>query len=289
MQRLFTVLACFLLCPFGLRAQYRFPDIVSQSQIPDSGSLTPGAMLAETQAQMKRDTASPGLWVPPADFSEVDQEPVVIAKKEPIYPEIALKEKREGRVWVKIWVDRSGVPRDVVVLKSSDTIFNKPATDAAWQFKFTPAYVKKTPVDVWVAVPFKFVVASTHDMENEPPAMRETMAAVRRFQESVNTVMSGAGLEKLKTCVDPSAYVINGSAFESLFEAAQGRDKARIFATEKNRKLSFTSLYINDESTSAYEVWKTENEGGGDPRFHTVIFQKSKGGNWMIRHWHTSK
>ncbi len=289
MRRLFVLLAYLLLCPLSLRTQERLSDIASLAQYPDSSALMPGTLLAEAQAQARTDTASRAPRVPPADFIEVDQEPVVIAKKEPIYPDIALKEKREGKVWVKIWVDKSGTPRDVVVLKSSDTIFNKPATDAAWQFKFTPAYVKKAPVDIWVSVPFKFVVASSDDTGGEAPAKKAMMTVIRRFRESVKTVIDGAELEKLKTCVDPSAYIINGSAFESLFEAAQGRDKAGLFATEKNRKLSFSSTYINDENTSAYEVWKTENESGGDLRFHTVIFQKTKEGNWMIRHWHTSK
>jgi TonB family protein len=292
MRRQFVLLACLVLCPLGLRAQEGLPDITPQAQRPDSSALIPGALLAEAQAQARTDTASRAPRVPPADLIEVDQEPVVIAKKEPVYPEIALKEKREGRVWVKIWVDKSGVPREVVVLKSSDTVFNKSATDAAWQFKFTPAYRKKAPVDVWVAVPFKFVVADDADKgadDSTKSTRKELTSAVQRFRESIKTVMDGSELEKLKTCVDPSAYLIDGSVFESLYEAAQRRDKAKVFATEKNRKPSLSAIVINDEKTSAFEVLKTEDEGGGDPRFHTVVFQKSKGGDWMIRHWHTSK
>jgi len=291
MRRLLGILTYLLFCQLGLRAQEQLPDINSQAHDPGSSALKPRALPADTQTQVRQEIESRAPRVPPPDFIEVDQEPVIIAKKEPVYPEIALKEKREGKVWVKIWVDNSGVPRDVLVLKSSDTIFNKSATDAAWQFKFTPAYVKKAPVSVWVAVPFKFVVADDGDKgtdDSTKSTRRELTSAVQRFRESVKTVMDGSELEKLKTCVDPSAYLVNGSVFESLYEAAQRRDRAKVFATETNRKLSLSTVVINHEKTSAYEVLKTEDEGGAHPRFHTVIFQKSKGGNWMIRHWHTS-
>lgn len=291
MRPMLVLLAFLLSCPPGLRAQERASAIASSESFLDSSTIMPGTLIAEGEAQDKQDAKQTIPGKPPADFIEVEQEPVVIAKKEPIYPDIALKEKREGKVVVKIWVDKSGVPRDVVVLKSTDTIFNKPATDAAWQFKFTPAYVKKVPVDVWVAVPFKFAVYDDTDRgtdDSTKSTRKELTRAVQRFRESVKMVMDGSELEKLKTCVDPSAYLINGGVFESLYEAAQRRDNAKVFATEQSRKLSLSTLVINDEKTSAYEVLKTEDEGGGHPRFHTVVFQKSKGGSWMIRHWHTS-
>jgi len=292
MRPLLMLLAFLLSCPSGLRAQEQASGIDSQKFFPDSSTLMSGILIAEAEAQVKQDTGLTAPGKPPADFVEVEQEPVIIAKKEPVYPETALKEKREGKVWVKVWIDKSGKPRDAVVIKSTDTAFNKSATDAAWQFRFTPAYVKKAPVDVWAVVPFKFVVADGNDkgIDDSTRATREEVTlAVQRFRESVKTVMEGSELEKLKTCVDPSAYLVNGSTFESLYEAAQRRDKAKVFATEKNRKLSLSAIVLNDEKTSAYEVLKTEDEGGGHPRFHTVIFQKAKGGPWMIRHWHTSK
>jgi protein TonB len=96
---------------------------------------------------------------PPADFVAVEKEPVVVKKVEPKYPELAMRAGLEGKVWVKIWVDKEGKAKQVVVLKSDAEIFNEPAVEAAKQFVFTPAYMNNGPVSVWVSVPFKFRLA----------------------------------------------------------------------------------------------------------------------------------
>jgi len=96
---------------------------------------------------------------PPADFVAVEKEPVVVKKVDPKYPELAMRAGLEGRVWVKIWVDKEGKVKQVVVLKSDAEIFNEPAVEAARQFVFTPAYMNNGPVSVWVSVPFKFRLA----------------------------------------------------------------------------------------------------------------------------------
>ena len=57
----------------------------------------------------------------------------------------------EGKVWVKIWVDKEGRPKQVVILKSDAEIFNEPAVEAAKQWVFTPAYMNNGPVAVWVS------------------------------------------------------------------------------------------------------------------------------------------
>jgi protein TonB len=96
---------------------------------------------------------------PPADFVPVEKEPVVIKKVEPKYPDLAMRAGLEGKVWVKIWVDKEGKPKQAVVLKSDAEIFNQPSVDAAMQFLFTPAYMNNGPVAVWVSVPFRFKLA----------------------------------------------------------------------------------------------------------------------------------
>ena len=96
---------------------------------------------------------------PPADFVPVEKEPVVVKKVEPKYPDLAMRAGLEGKVWVKIWVDKEGKAKQVVILKSDAEIFNEPAMEAAKQFVFTPAYMNNGPVSVWVSVPFKFKLA----------------------------------------------------------------------------------------------------------------------------------
>jgi TonB family protein len=62
----------------------------------------------------------------------------------------------EGNVFVKVWVDKEGKVRKVVILKSDAPIFEEAAVAAAKQFVFTPAVMQKGPVSVWVSIPFRF-------------------------------------------------------------------------------------------------------------------------------------
>jgi protein TonB len=122
------------------------------SQVSPIGDAT-GAGEVAIQQDIKIDDDAP-----PADFVAVEKEPVVVKRVEPKYPELAMRAGLEGKVWVKIWVDKEGKSKQVVVLKSDAEIFNEPAIDAAKQFVFTPAYMNNGPVSVWVSVPFKFIL-----------------------------------------------------------------------------------------------------------------------------------
>ncbi len=93
---------------------------------------------------------------PPPDFVPVEKEPQIIKQVIPKYPELAQRAGIEGRVIVKIWVDKDGKPHKAIVLKSDAEIFNQPAIDAAMQYRFTPAIMNKGPVAVWVVIPFTF-------------------------------------------------------------------------------------------------------------------------------------
>ncbi len=93
---------------------------------------------------------------PPADFVPYEKEPQIVKEVKPKYPELAMRAGLEGKVIVKIWVDKEGKVRQVVVLKSDADIFNEPAIEAAKQFVFTPAYMNNGPVAVWVSFPFRF-------------------------------------------------------------------------------------------------------------------------------------
>lgn len=91
-----------------------------------------------------------------SDFVPYDKEPQIVKTVEPKYPEPALRAGLEGKVIVKMWVDKEGKVKQVVVLKSDAEIFNEPAIEAAKQFVFTPASMNKKPIAVWVSYPFRF-------------------------------------------------------------------------------------------------------------------------------------
>ena len=99
---------------------------------------------------------------PPADYVAVEKEPVIIKSVEPRYPDMAVRTGLEGKVSVKIWVDREGKAKEVDVLQSDAEIFNQPAVEAAKQFVFTPAYMNDGPVPVWVTITLKFELSAAN-------------------------------------------------------------------------------------------------------------------------------
>jgi protein TonB len=108
-----------------------------------------GATQIEQDLKIDDDTAPP-------DFVPYEKEPTVVKKVEPKYPDLALRAGLEGNVFVKVWVDKEGKVRKVVLLKSDAPIFEEAATTAAKQWIFTPAVMQKGPVSVWVSIPFRF-------------------------------------------------------------------------------------------------------------------------------------
>ncbi len=100
--------------------------------------------------------SGPIIEEPPPDFVYTEKNPVIIHGVRPEYPALAIRAGIEGTVWVKIWVDKEGKAREVVVTKSDAEIFNEAAISAAREFLFTPAYTNAGPVSVWVSMPFKF-------------------------------------------------------------------------------------------------------------------------------------
>jgi TonB family C-terminal domain len=93
---------------------------------------------------------------PPPDFVPYEKEPTVVKRVEPKYPDVALRAGLEGNVFVKVWVDKEGKVRKVVLLKSDAPLFEEAAIAAANQWVFTPAVMQKGPVSVWVSIPFRF-------------------------------------------------------------------------------------------------------------------------------------
>ncbi len=160
--------------PVSVSAPVAKPTVGAPVPVPDAEASPEQTLATQTEmsqvaAPIGEGTGEGGVQVqqdikieddgPPADFVAVEKEPVVVRKVEPKYPELAMRAGLEGKVWVKIWVDKEGKPKQVVVIKSDAEIFNQAAEDAAKQFLFTPAYMNNGPVSVWVSVPFRFKLA----------------------------------------------------------------------------------------------------------------------------------
>ncbi|MBL0175950.1 MAG: energy transducer TonB [Ignavibacteria bacterium] len=93
---------------------------------------------------------------PPVDFVEYDVEPKVLTQAQPVYPESAMQAGQEGTVYLKVWVSKTGKVVKGVVLKSDNSVFDQAAKDACMKWAFEPALKDGKPVDVWVAIPFRF-------------------------------------------------------------------------------------------------------------------------------------
>jgi protein TonB len=93
---------------------------------------------------------------PPPDFVAFEKEPQVVKKVEAPYPDAARQSGIEGAVFAKLWIDKEGRVKDVVILKSPSDLFNQAVVDAAKQWLFTPAVMNSGPVAVWFPVKFSF-------------------------------------------------------------------------------------------------------------------------------------
>jgi TonB family protein len=90
----------------------------------------------------------------------IDEDAEIIERREPAYPESALREKAEGTVLLWVSVNEEGEasfanPKEGS--KRKDLI--EASLDAVQYFKFKPAKVKGKPVGVMVTVPFNFRLA----------------------------------------------------------------------------------------------------------------------------------
>lgn len=106
----------------------------------------------DLKVEAPKEEETPGM----DQFVPVEKMPQVVVSVPPTYPDLAKRAGVEGTVYVKILVNKEGKAIKAVVIKSDSEVFNQPATDAAMKFVFTPAIQHKSPVTVWVVVPFKF-------------------------------------------------------------------------------------------------------------------------------------
>ena len=81
-------------------------------------------------------------------FGVSDGEYLPIVKVAPVYPSRALSRGIEGYVIVEFTVTRAGTVRDVFVVESTSTLFERAATAAALKFKYKPRVIDGEAVEV---------------------------------------------------------------------------------------------------------------------------------------------
>jgi protein TonB len=99
---------------------------------------------------------------PPPAFAPVDEEsvsefPEAVYKPEPPYPELARRMGVEGKVRLKLGIDRKGNVKSVTILQKAGYGMDEAAVKAAWMYKFKPARRPNgQPVDLYIPYVFNF-------------------------------------------------------------------------------------------------------------------------------------
>ncbi|HZM15144.1 MAG TPA: TonB family protein [Candidatus Krumholzibacteria bacterium] len=109
-----------------------------------------------TEVEQDLDVGNIQVEEPPPDFVPIEKEPQVVTRVEPAYPDAAKQSGIEGSVFAKLWIDKEGKVKDVVILKTPSEAFNQAVIDAAKQWVFTPALMNTGAVAVWFPVKFTF-------------------------------------------------------------------------------------------------------------------------------------
>jgi protein TonB len=81
-------------------------------------------------------------------FGVSDGEYLPIVKVAPIYPARAAQRGIQGYVIVEFTVTRSGTTKDVHVVESTNSIFERAAVEAAYKFKYKPRVIDGEAVEV---------------------------------------------------------------------------------------------------------------------------------------------
>ena len=93
-------------------------------------------------------TTSVNLNVSGVGFGVSDGEYLPIVKVAPVYPSRALSRGLEGYVIVEFTVTQTGAVKDVFVVESTSSLFERAAVDAAYKFKYKPRVIDGIAVEV---------------------------------------------------------------------------------------------------------------------------------------------
>jgi TonB family protein len=129
------------------------PDQMTLSQEPNPlfDNTNPGDIIIK-EPPVELAGPEPGM----NEWQSVEIFPQVVRSIKPDYPEIAIRSMIEGKVVVKVLVDKAGKVRKTAVTFTDNEVFNQSALDAAGQYVFTPGMMSSGPVPVWVTLRFEF-------------------------------------------------------------------------------------------------------------------------------------
>lgn len=96
---------------------------------------------------------------PPGRGAVNDSKPGYLRNPAPVYPQLARQRGWQGTVSLKVLVNRSGSPENVLIEKSSGyEILDRSARQTVRRWKFKPAAIGGVAMDVWITIPVRFVL-----------------------------------------------------------------------------------------------------------------------------------
>lgn len=114
-----------------------------------------------TQASSKPPVLNEGRATPGPDVLSQQEyaQPTHILNPRPDYP-ITLRQRGiEGTVWLRVLVDRSGLPEQIILFKTSGyRLFDEAALRAVARWRFRPARSNGQYLASWVEFPVRFIL-----------------------------------------------------------------------------------------------------------------------------------
>lgn len=84
--------------------------------------------------------------------------PVLISRISPVYPFAAFKDRIEGRVAVKFFINKSGNVSEISVESTSGSdILDSAAVDYVRKLEFIPAQANGKPRNIWMTMSFRYL------------------------------------------------------------------------------------------------------------------------------------
>jgi len=154
----------------AVRPSVGVPVPVPDAQISEETTLATQEELAQIQAPISGEGAGgsgdslvvsdEGLLFgedePPMDaFIPYQTPPALVKRVEPGYPELARKAGMQGKVFIKVLIDKEGKVKKAVVLQGPE-IFHEATIAAVLQWVFKPAIQHDRPITVWMVIPVTF-------------------------------------------------------------------------------------------------------------------------------------
>ena len=122
------------------------PEPEKQPDTPNTNNLD--NFNSGLAVSMSTPTLSSNVEMGGIGFGVSDGEYLPIVKVAPVYPARAASRGLEGYVIVEFTVTRTGTTKDIAVVESTSSLFERAAVDAAAKFKYKPRVIDGEPVEV---------------------------------------------------------------------------------------------------------------------------------------------